>query len=64
MSRSDDRPADRAYRSPADACLARTADAIDFASPSTEETAAADRRIAPIRRILADMFRGIGRRRT
>lgn len=65
MSRLHDQSPDAEYRNPADACLARTADAVDFSSPSTAEaTAAAERRIDPFRRVLATLLRGLGHRRT
>ena len=63
MTSRDDRPTPARHRNPADACLARTADAIDFASPSTgESSAAAERRIDPFRRVLAGLLRGFNRR--
>lgn len=65
MSRPHDQPSEAGYRNPADACLARTADAVDFASPTTPAArAAAERRVDPVRRVLSDLLRDIGRRRT
>jgi hypothetical protein len=60
MARPHEQPVADGYRNPADACLARTADAVDFTSPSSAEvTAAAERRVDPVRRVLAELFRGL-----
>ena len=60
--RRDDTP--RGYRHDEDACLARTAEAVDFArTPDQARADVAATRVDPLGRILKGLLRGIGPRR-
>ena len=57
-----DEPATAGYRHTEDACLDRTASALDFGQITpAEAAAAAERRVDPFRQILVGLLRGIDR---
>lgn len=57
-ARAEEDAAGRADDAPAQSCLDRTADRIDFGPPTPEEAARdAERRVSPLRRLLRGLVR-------
>lgn len=62
MATLDDPRPGAGYRHTEDACLDRTAAALDFGRVTpAEAAAAAERRVDPFRQILAGLLRSVGR---
>lgn len=63
MTRPDDVDTPVGYQHDEHACLARTAESLDFGSTTADEAAdAAQRRVDPFSRILTGLLRGLRRR--